>query len=131
MSDEEPKLIPIDEEANDQIMHRRRFGKADRATHETCDPGPEVDVLACDLLCVLFADHVLLRGDMSLIGTPPIRVKTRDATGRQQALEFEQDGILPPSKDRRSHGATVVIDRMPQPPRLRFLPHITPHLIAL
>jgi hypothetical protein len=40
MSDEEPKLIAIDEEANHQIVHRRRFGKADRAMHQPLDPRP-------------------------------------------------------------------------------------------
>jgi hypothetical protein len=43
MSDEEPKLRAIDEEANHQIVHRRRFGKAQGATHETLDPGAMSD----------------------------------------------------------------------------------------
>ena len=34
-----PKLIAIHEEANHQIVHRRRLGKANRAAHETFDPG--------------------------------------------------------------------------------------------
>ena len=40
MSEEASKLIAIDEETDDQIVHRRRFGKANRATHETLDPCP-------------------------------------------------------------------------------------------
>ena len=40
MSDGEPKLITIDEEANDEIMHGRRFGKADGAAHEPFNPSP-------------------------------------------------------------------------------------------
>ena len=40
MLDCDPKLGAIDEETNDQIVHRRRFGKANRAAHETLDPGP-------------------------------------------------------------------------------------------
>jgi hypothetical protein len=35
-----PKLIAIDEEANHQIVHRRRFRKANGAAHESLDPGP-------------------------------------------------------------------------------------------
>jgi hypothetical protein len=46
-------------------------------------------------------------------------------------MECEKDFILSPPKDVRQHGATVVIDGMPQPPRLRFLADITPHLIEL
>jgi hypothetical protein len=34
MSDEEPKLIAIDEEANHQIVHGDRFGKANGATYK-------------------------------------------------------------------------------------------------
>jgi hypothetical protein len=34
------KLVAIDEEANHQIVHGRRFRKANGATHETLDPGP-------------------------------------------------------------------------------------------
>ena len=56
MSDGSPKLIAIDEEANHQIVHRRRFGKANRATYEPLDPGPQIDVFALDCLRVLLAD---------------------------------------------------------------------------
>jgi hypothetical protein len=38
MSDEEPKLIAIDEETDHEIVHGRRFGKTDGATHEPLDP---------------------------------------------------------------------------------------------
>ena len=76
MSDEEPKLIAIDEEANHQIVHRRRFGKANGATHETLDPGAQIDVLVFDFLCVLFADFVLLWVDMPLIGAPIHRCRS-------------------------------------------------------
>jgi len=99
ISDEEPKFIAIDEEAKHQIVHSRRFGKANGATYEPFDPGAQIDVLAFDPLRVLFADYVLLRGDMPLVGTPPIRVKPCDTKWGQQALEFEKDGILPASKD--------------------------------
>ena len=37
MSDEEPKLIAIDEETDHEIVHGRRFGKTDGATHEPLD----------------------------------------------------------------------------------------------
>ena len=38
MSDEEPKLIAIDEEANHQIVHGDRFGKANGATYKPFKP---------------------------------------------------------------------------------------------
>ena len=59
MLDGDPKFVAIDEEADHQIVHRRRFGKANRTTHEPLDPRPQVDVLTLDFLRVLFA-HVML-----------------------------------------------------------------------
>ena len=78
MSNEEPKLVTIDKEANHQIVHRCRFGKAYRATHEPLDPGAQIDVLAFNLLRMCFANHVLLGIDMALVGPPSIGVKSRD-----------------------------------------------------
>ncbi len=99
MSDEEPKLIAIDEETNDQIVHRRRFGKANRATHETLDPGPHIDVFALDFLRLLLANVMLLRVDMPLVRSPPIRVKAADAKRLQQRLQLQKDRILPSPKN--------------------------------
>ena len=99
MSDGSPKLVAIDEETHDQIVHGCRFGEADRPAYKSLNSGPQIDVLALNFLGVLLAYHVLLRGDMPLVGTPAIRVKPCDTKGRQQALEFKEDGILPPSKD--------------------------------
>jgi hypothetical protein len=35
-----PKLVAIDEEADHQVVHGRRFGKAKRTAYETLDPCP-------------------------------------------------------------------------------------------
>jgi len=113
MSDEEPKLIAIDEETNDQIVHRRRCGKANRATHETLDPGPQIDVFALDFLRMLLANVMLLRVDMPLVSPPPIRVKAADAKRLEQRLQLQKDRLLPSPEDVRQHGATLVIDGMP------------------
>jgi hypothetical protein len=74
-----PKFVAIDEEAQDQIVHRYRFGETNRATHQPLDPGPQMDVLAFDLLRLGFANRVLLGSKMALVGAPPIGVKARDA----------------------------------------------------
>src|SRR2546425_6229964 len=78
ISDEEPKFIAIDEEADHQIVHGCRFRKADRAAYETLDPGAQIDVLAFDFLRIFFANRVLLGIDMALVGPPPVGVKSRD-----------------------------------------------------
>ena len=131
MSECKPKLVAIDEEPNHQIVHGRRFRKTNGATHQTFDASPEVDVLAFDLLRVLFANRMLFGGEMPLVGAPSIRVKSCDTKGGQQALAFEKDRSLASSKDVGSHGPTVGIDGVPEPSRLRLLAHITPHLIEL
>src|SRR5262249_10458250 len=131
LSDGSSKLIAIDEEPDHEIVHGRRFGKADRATHKPLDPCAEVDVLACDLLRVRFADHVLLRGEMPLVGAPSISVKAGDTKRFEQCFQLEKYLVLAPSKDIRYHGPTGVINRMPEPPWLRFRAHATPHLIEL
>ena len=113
MSDEEPKLIAIDEEANHQIVHSDRFGKAHGATYKPLHLGPQIDVLAFDFLRILLPHRVLLWVDMPLVRPPSIGVKPCDTERLSERLSFEEDGILPPAKDIREHGATVMVNRLP------------------
>jgi hypothetical protein len=55
-------------------MHAFRLGKAQRATNQPLDPGPEIDVFALDFLRVLLAYVMLLDIDMPLIGPPSVGV---------------------------------------------------------
>jgi hypothetical protein len=113
MSDEEPKCIAIDEKTDHEIVHRRRLRQANRATHEPLDPRPQIAVFTLDSLRVLLANVMLRWIDMPFVRSPSVGVKSRDAKGLQQVLEFEKDGILPSPKDVRQHRATVMIDGMP------------------
>jgi hypothetical protein len=72
------KLVPIDKEAQHQIVHSCRFGKANGAPDEPLDPSPQVDVFAFDFLRVLLAHVMLLWGDVPLVRAPPIGVKAGD-----------------------------------------------------
>jgi hypothetical protein len=45
MSDEESQVIAIDEESDHQIVHRRRFGKTNRATHQALDLWDDVPLI--------------------------------------------------------------------------------------
>jgi len=93
-----PKLVAIDEEPDHEIVHRRRLGKADRATDEPFNPRPQIDVFAFDFLCIGLT-HLVLRGvNMALVGAPPIRVEAADPKRLQQRFELQKDGILPPPK---------------------------------
>jgi len=86
LSDGSPKLIPIDEQPNHQIVHLFRLRKAKGATHEPLNPGPEIDVLALDFLRIFLAYLMCLGIDMPLVGSPAVRVKLRDAKGLQELL---------------------------------------------
>jgi len=113
MLESHPKLIAIDEEANHQIVHRRRLRKANGASYEPLDPGPQVDVFALDFLRVLLAHMMLLWGDVPLVRAPPVGIKSGNTKRFQQGLELQKDGILPPPKDIRQYGPTMMIDGMP------------------
>jgi hypothetical protein len=81
LSDGSSKFIPIDEQPNHQIVHAFRLGKAQRATNQPLDPGPEIDVFALDCLRVLLTYMMLLDIDMPLIGPPSVGVILGDAKG--------------------------------------------------
>jgi hypothetical protein len=51
--DSAPKFIAIDEEANDQIVHRDRFREANSATYETLDACAQLDMFTLDGLRML------------------------------------------------------------------------------
>src|SRR5262245_38115322 len=67
MSEESPKLIAIEEEADHQIVQGCRFGNANRATYESLDPCPQIHVFARNGLLGLFTDDVLLWDEMPLV----------------------------------------------------------------
>jgi hypothetical protein len=61
MSDGSSKLIAIDEEPNHQIVHGRRFGEANGATHET----PNSINLNMPAECVSQSPHGICARDVS------------------------------------------------------------------
>src|SRR5436853_7097817 len=128
-SDGSPKFVALDEEAHDQIVHRGRFGKTDRATHETLDPRTQIDVLACDLLRMGLANRVLRGIEMTLVGSPSSGIDAGEVPRCQELWQLEKHLSLPSPKDLRQPGPTAMLHRMPAPPRLGFLADRTPHLI--
>ena len=90
MSEESPKLIAIDEEADHQIMHGCRLGKANRAAYKPLDPSSQIDVLALDGLRVLFTDDMLLWDDMPLVRPPTISVKRVIPNGSSNSLSCKK-----------------------------------------
>ena len=58
-----------------------RLGEAQCTTHESLDPGPQIDMFALDFLRVRLPHLMLLWIEMPLVGAPAIRVKPGDAKG--------------------------------------------------
>ena len=69
--------------------------------------------------------------DVPLVRPPSIRVISRDAKRLQQRLQLEKHSILSAPKDLRQHVPTVMINGVPQPTRVRFAAHATPHFVKL
>jgi len=131
LSEGSSTCIPIDEQPNHQIVHAFRLGKAQGATNQPLDPGPEIDGLALDFLRVLLASVMLLGSEMPLIGPPSVSVIRGDAKGLSQLLQPQEDVVLPPPEHLRSYLPALVIDGVPEPSRMRFRLHKTPHVVEL
>src|SRR6476659_4243785 len=88
-------------------------------------------MFAFDLLHRQLSYRVLLGREMPLIDTRLVGVIPGDAKRRQQSAEFQEHRILASTYNIREHSPCVMIERMPEPPRGRFGPDETPHLIQL
>src|SRR5262249_11681882 len=126
-----PEFVSIDEESPHEIVHVFCLGKTHRSTHSSLDPRAEIDVFTLDFLCMSLPYFVLLGVEMALISTPPIRIKPCDAKRLQEGFELQKDRILPPPQDVCEYRTTAMIDRGPEPPRVRFAAHVPPHFVQL
>src|SRR5262249_43290520 len=88
-------------------------------------------MLALDFLSVSFAWAVLVGVQMPAVGTPMIRVVTGQAEGLEQRFELQKDLVFAATKDVGQDLAGVVIDGMPEPAGVAFVPDKRPHLIHL
>ena len=112
-------------------MHTLRLGEAQRAADKSLDPGPQIDMFALDFLRVLLAYLMLLSSQMPRVGPPAVGVKLRDAKWCQQRLELQEDVVFSSTEHIRQNLPRVVINGVPQPARVRFTAHVTPHLVQL
>ena len=78
-------------------------------------------MLPLDLLRISLAWGVLLRIEVTRVGTPIIRIIACDPKGFQQGFEFQKYRILTPPKDIGQDLACVVIDGMPEPAWVAFV----------
>src|SRR5215211_488221 len=88
-------------------------------------------MLSFYFLGVLFADVVVCRIQMSLIGTPLISIKTGNTKRYKQSFEFQKNFIFMRSQNIGEYLSTSMVDRVPQPALIFFLTHEAPHFIQL
>jgi hypothetical protein len=88
VSHRQPKLIAIDKQPDDDVMHLGRAGKADRLAHQAFDPGAQRQVLPLNLLRVALARLVLMPIEMTRISAPVVRTIPRDAKRFPQGFEL-------------------------------------------
>ena len=79
----QPKLIAIDKQPNDEVMHLDGSGKTDRLGGEPLDPGPQRQMFALDLLHVPLAR--IMRGGIEM----PVYEKRRFQHGSLPTTQRE------------------------------------------
>src|SRR6266702_7448932 len=88
-------------------------------------------MLALDFMCVAFAWAVLVRVEVTRVGAPMIGVVAGQPEGLEQRFELQKDLICAATKDVSQDLARAVIDGMPEPTWVAFVPDKRPHLIHL
>src|SRR5215510_2237069 len=88
-------------------------------------------MLPLDLLRISLAWGVLFRIEVTRVGTPIIGIILCDPKGFEQGFQLQKYCILTPPKDIGQDLSRVVIDRMPEPAWVAFIPDKRPHLIHL
>ena len=79
--DKQAKGVPIDKQANDDVVHLDRFREADRFADQTFDPCAWRQMLALDFLGVPFARTMHVGVEMAFVRPPMIRIKPGEPEG--------------------------------------------------
>ena len=121
----------VDEESTHESMHGLRLGAAQSAADDARDPGPEIAVLALHGLGALLASWRLLGMERPLGGSPAVGGRCRAAKRCQQLLELQADVGRSPAEYLRQDLPRMRLHGVPQPARVRFAAHVTPHGVQL
>jgi len=111
------------------ITHER--GKTERLAGQAFEARPQRKMLSFNLLYHQLPYCMPLGREMPLVDTRLVRVVTRNAKGCKQSAELQECRVLPGADHIDKHVPCATIERMPEPPRGRFGPNITPHFIQL
>jgi len=88
-------------------------------------------MFAFNLLRVALAHGMRRCGQGSFIDASSICIEVLQAKGLQELPQLDKDFIRATTKGVREDYLTQMINRMPQPPLVRFALYETPHLIDL
>src|SRR5262245_5203470 len=87
-------------------------------------------MLTLDFLRVAFAWAMHVRVQMPCIGAPIIGVVASKPKGLQQPFELQKDLVFAATKDIGQDFACAVIDGMPEPARVAFVPDKRPDTVG-
>lgn len=109
------KLIVINKQAYDDVVHLGRFGKADCFAGEPLDAGAQRQMLPFNLLRVPFPRHMGFGYQMTGIRPPMIGEEARDPKGLQQGFELQAYLVLATAKHIGQDLSGPMSKGMPQP----------------
>jgi len=89
------------------------------------------EVRTLNLLHQQLSRRLWLGQETSLIDDRFVRVVTSDAKGCEQDLEFQEHRILAGIHHKGQYSPGVMIDRMPEPPRVLLAADKRPHFVQL
>ena len=87
-SHRETKLIAIDKQTNDNVVHLSRPGKADRFAREPLDSRTQRQMFPFNPVCIAFASDMRFRNQMPGVCSPMIGKEAGDPKGLQQGFEL-------------------------------------------
>lgn len=110
-------------------MQPHRFRKTDGLAHQSLQPGPEGEVLPFNLLRRSFANRMLFRLKMTTVHVCTISIDMPNAQRGEPCFSWEEDVVRMGSQHVGYETSRAMVNGMPEPPLLGFLPHNTPQLI--
>src|ERR1041385_6287 len=93
-----PKLKAVDEQTEDEIVPLDGLREADGFAHQALEPRAQRQMLALQLLGMVFPHFMESRRHMPLVRTPAIGIKAGDAKRNKPRFQLQQCVIFPPPK---------------------------------
>jgi hypothetical protein len=112
-------------------VHFFKFREANGFACEPFNPCSQREVLPLDFLCLRLANDMLVRWQMTRVGTPVVGIKAGDSEWLQECLELQEDDIASIAENIGQDNTGLMIDGMPKPAWVFFALDKTPHFVDL